>query len=465
MRIAIYVRISDDASGVGRGVGRQRQDCLKLAEARGWTVVEVLEDNDLSAAGKLLRPGFERLLDLIVVGHIDGVVAWTWDRLERNRHDSLRLIDAGQRAGALIALVRGVDIDMSTPAGRLSADVLASVARHEIELKSDRQRRANAQLAAEGKKVGGRRSFGFNNDMTHRPDEADAVRWAYDQLLTQQSQGLIAHAWNSQGLLTPHGRRDGSPGHWRSDTLTRCLRKPMYAGLHTYKGQITGAAMWEPIVDEDTWRAAQAILGDPMRRTKRHPKALLHDVALCGTCNRPVTGGIAHLSRPNRIYRCRTQWHIGRKAEPIELLIVGTILDRLARRDAPDLLADCNRPHVPDALAEARRLRIRIDELADAYAVGKVTLSQMERATASMVHHLKQAERTMADATRVRLLAPLVHTNDVHGTWNLMPINEQRRVIGALLSIRILSTGPGMKKFDPASVEISWRQSATADGP
>ena len=44
-----------------------------------------------------------------------------------------------------IALVRGSDIDMSTPAGRLSADILASVARHEIEQKADRQRRAVEQ--------------------------------------------------------------------------------------------------------------------------------------------------------------------------------------------------------------------------------------------------------------------------------------------------------------------------------
>ncbi len=61
------------------------------------------------------------------------------DRITRNRRDTLRLLEVGQQAGSTIALVRGTDLDLSTPAGRLTADMLAAIARNEIEVKSDRQ--------------------------------------------------------------------------------------------------------------------------------------------------------------------------------------------------------------------------------------------------------------------------------------------------------------------------------------
>ena len=50
------------------GVARQESDARKLAEQRGWYVVEVIVDNDISAAGKKARPGFEKALTVIATG-------------------------------------------------------------------------------------------------------------------------------------------------------------------------------------------------------------------------------------------------------------------------------------------------------------------------------------------------------------------------------------------------------------
>ena len=49
-RAALYTRISSDPSGQRAGVERQRRDCEAHCAARGWTVVEVFEDNDASAS-------------------------------------------------------------------------------------------------------------------------------------------------------------------------------------------------------------------------------------------------------------------------------------------------------------------------------------------------------------------------------------------------------------------------------
>ena len=62
MKAVVYTRISQDRNGDGAGVTRQEADARALAKMRGWTVTSVIVENDTSAAGKKIRPGFERLL-------------------------------------------------------------------------------------------------------------------------------------------------------------------------------------------------------------------------------------------------------------------------------------------------------------------------------------------------------------------------------------------------------------------
>ena len=59
----IYSRISSDCRGEAAGVARQEEDCRTLADKLCWTVVEVLQDNDISAyQRKNPRPAYQRLL-------------------------------------------------------------------------------------------------------------------------------------------------------------------------------------------------------------------------------------------------------------------------------------------------------------------------------------------------------------------------------------------------------------------
>ncbi len=64
LRATIYARQSLDKQGLELGVDRQEAECRRLADARGYTVTEVIRDNYRSASvGD--RPGYKRLLDMI----------------------------------------------------------------------------------------------------------------------------------------------------------------------------------------------------------------------------------------------------------------------------------------------------------------------------------------------------------------------------------------------------------------
>ena len=63
MRTCLYLRISTDKSGDGLGIERQREDCRKLAEQRGWTVVQEIVENNTSASDRAaprLRAAFRK---------------------------------------------------------------------------------------------------------------------------------------------------------------------------------------------------------------------------------------------------------------------------------------------------------------------------------------------------------------------------------------------------------------------
>src|SRR5690625_3694376 len=163
-RAAIYLRISQDRENARLGEGRHREHAEALIKARGWAPAGVYEDNDISGVGKQKRPAFERLLTDIERGLIDVVVAQEWPRLERNRSDGVRGSEAAQRHEILLTFAQGSAIDCTTAAGRLSADLFSAIARNEIEVKAERQSRAQRQRAEQG-----------------RPPEGSAPSWLHPQ--------------------------------------------------------------------------------------------------------------------------------------------------------------------------------------------------------------------------------------------------------------------------------------------
>jgi site-specific DNA recombinase len=62
VRAGIYARISSDRESDGLAIGRQVEDCERLAEERGWRVIERYVDHDISAYKGRVRPVYQRLL-------------------------------------------------------------------------------------------------------------------------------------------------------------------------------------------------------------------------------------------------------------------------------------------------------------------------------------------------------------------------------------------------------------------
>jgi DNA invertase Pin-like site-specific DNA recombinase len=152
MAVAIYCRVS---SG-GQDTKSQEPDLQAWAKAYA-SEGEALWYRDKFTGTTMERPGLEKLLADVRCGKINRVAVWRLDRLGRTARGLLELLEEFQtRSVGFVSLREG--FDLATPAGRLMAGVLASVAAYETEVRKERQLAGIAKAKAEGKAWGGRRA-------------------------------------------------------------------------------------------------------------------------------------------------------------------------------------------------------------------------------------------------------------------------------------------------------------------
>lgn len=152
--VVAYVRVSTGEQATsGLGLDAQRATIQAEADRRGWTIVEWCEDAGASAKSMANRPGLAEALAAIENGQAAGIVVAKLDRLSRSLVDFAGLMARASVEGwNLVALDLGVDL--STPAGRFLANVMASAAEWEREIIGARTRDALAAKKAAGATLG-----------------------------------------------------------------------------------------------------------------------------------------------------------------------------------------------------------------------------------------------------------------------------------------------------------------------
>jgi site-specific DNA recombinase len=496
IRCVIYTRISLDKLGDGHGVANQLADLERRAEARGWTVVFRLSDNDIGVTRKdptaqgEYRAGWEEVLRLVDAREVDVVLMWKWDRALREPLDLEYLIPRFDKAGVRFAEAEG-SIDLGTDSGRLHARIMIAVAKAEQERKAERQKLANERAAINGKRrLGTPRPFGYQDDhLTPHPAEGPAVAQACALLLGGGSISGVLREWTMAGLTPPQLARaprrvrnhDGSlpprtwppqpvppaPRGWSRSSIRTILLNPRIAGLSVYKDEIVGQGQWEPLVAEETWRAVAAILDDPGRIPPRGVRTLLGGLARC-PCENVITGMPSHTG--HRIYRCtpatrNRDWpggHVARQAGPVDAFITRLVIARMSRDDAASLVTNPSTGTDVAALREeAAAIRTNLEEMSADRALGLITRAQLLAATGRGTARLAQISDLITDAARENVLTDLAAAQDVTAAWDAMDSSRQRAVIQTLMTITLHSPGRGARRdFDPATVGIAWLQAA-----
>jgi DNA invertase Pin-like site-specific DNA recombinase len=145
--IAIYVRVSSNQ----QSTRSQLPDLQRWAKSQDGSIRWFEEK---SSGRTMDRPAWKRLEAEIDSGKVGTVTVWRLDRLGRTASGLTALFDKLiARKVNLVSIRDG--LDLSTAAGRLMANVLASVAAYESEIRSERVQAGQARARAQGKKWGG----------------------------------------------------------------------------------------------------------------------------------------------------------------------------------------------------------------------------------------------------------------------------------------------------------------------
>jgi len=144
---AVYVRVST----THQDMASQLPELEKWAQAHDGAVVWY---RDKFTGKTMERPGMNKLTDALQAGKLDRIVVWRLDRLGRTAKGLCALFDElRERKVDLVSLRDG--FSLNSPAGRLHARILASVAEYETEVRAERVRAGQAAARANGKRWGG----------------------------------------------------------------------------------------------------------------------------------------------------------------------------------------------------------------------------------------------------------------------------------------------------------------------
>jgi DNA invertase Pin-like site-specific DNA recombinase len=149
-RAAIYVRVSTDK----QTIENQLRELRRVAEHRGWKVVQEYRDAGISGAkGREARPGLDEMLKDAQRRRFDVVMAWAIDRLGRSLIDLLGTIQALEACGVDLYLDQQA-LDTTTPAGKLMFQITGAFAEFERSMIRQRVNAGLKRAVEAGKQLG-----------------------------------------------------------------------------------------------------------------------------------------------------------------------------------------------------------------------------------------------------------------------------------------------------------------------
>ena len=272
-------------------------------------------------------------------------------------------------------------------------------------------------------------------------DAAHVVREAFKTFLDVGTLNAAAKSLNERGFRprkdVQGGGRHKRVGVFTVDTLWTMLRNKAYLGIKTFKvkGEDHEAkAVWEPLIDEMTYKRVQKILRKNFRRKKpqwwKKMPYLLSGRIQCGSCGETLCGKTAtgatkrvpyyeHSSAIKRqsglskkFFNCRPIRFSAEKAEALVWQKIEEILRNPER--AKDLIGRAQRQFADsNHVAEIKRIKARISGYSGQIEALTERLSQLPKSVSAtpffnkmeQLEELKRSDEMLLQQTQAKQLS------------------------------------------------------------
>lgn len=275
---------------------------------------------------------------------------------------------------------------------------------------------------------------------------------AYESLVRvrQESPSQVAQQMNREQWVHP------LPGQWNVSKVRNIALSPVLAGLRVFRGEVIGKGTWQPIISDRKRALIVARLGDPSRSNVRDGtriKYLLSGILRCGRCEQPTRSTPRARARPG--YRCPSG-HLARDMARTDAYVVEAVLTRLESEDGRELFRyEDQADELTKAVATARELRARLDGFTDSAASGGISPDRLARIEARLLPQIETAEERVRQIGVSPVVAELLGA-DARTVWAGLSLSQQREVLRAVVTPRLLPSKGGRVPFNPDDILLTW---------
>lgn len=240
-RVAAYCRVStgQDAQLLSLQTQKAHYEAW-IKKNPEWEYAGLYYDEGISGTKKDTRPGLMKLLEDCEHGLIDHVVTKSISRFARNTTDSLEMVR--KLLGLNISVFfEKENIDTGSMESELLLTIMSSLAESESVSISENKKWSDQRAFANGTYKCSSTPFGYdwdkeNAEMVINLEEAEAVRFIFEQTLSGMGSEDIAKALTLRGVPTKRN------GKWTGHTVTGIIRNEKYTGACLFQKTYTDSS-------------------------------------------------------------------------------------------------------------------------------------------------------------------------------------------------------------------------------
>ena len=416
---AAYVRVSTDDQ-MELSPDSQMEKIREYAAKNGLLLLSeyIFHDDGISGRAAEKRPGFQQMIATAKdPSHpFDVIIVWKFSRFARNQEESI-FYKSILRSKCKVDVVSVSEPLIAGPFGSLIERIIEWMDEfYSVRLAEEVKR--SMTVNAKNGSLQATPSFGYrveNRQLVIVPEEAEIIREIFRRFISGDAMFRIAKDLSSRGIRTHRGNP------FENRTIDYILNNPVYLGKlrwtptgrtrRNFKNEdsIIADALHEPIIDAETWDAAQARCAELKKSYKRYGKPSserkhwLCGVVRCSACGATLIWANPHFMKCNNYAhgRCTTTQHIA--VEALEESFLAQLQHDLTFAESVACVVQAAKPAHSDQRLQQQRSRIvsRIDRLRESYLDGVETLETYKAARQQMQAQLDDLDAQIAESAAV----------------------------------------------------------------
>ena len=416
---AAYVRVSTDDQ-MELSPDSQMEKIREYAAKNGLLLLSeyIFHDDGISGRAAEKRPGCQQMIAAAKdPSHpFDVIIVWKFSRFARNQEESI-FYKSTLRSKCKVDVVSVSEPLIAGPFGSLIERIIEWMDEfYSVRLAEEVKR--SMTVNAKNGSLQATPSFGYRVENRHLvivPEEAEIIREIFRRFISGDAMFRIAKDLSSRGIRTHRGNP------FENRTVDYILNNPVYLGKlrwtptgrtrRNFKNEdsIIADALHEPIIDVETWDAAQARCAELKKSYKRYGKPSserkhwLCGVVRCSTCGATLIWASPHFMKCNNYAhgRCTTTQHIA--VEALEESFLAQLQHDLTFAESVACVVQAAKPAHSDQRLQQQRARIvsRIDRLRESYLDGVETLETYKAARQQMQAQLDDLDAQIAESAAV----------------------------------------------------------------